>query len=109
MRDKSRCILDRVALMELLMYIHKGKNYATKIAIEKGVHPSPILKQLYELEKLGLVKSKREKLLNKVVFRLTPLGITTHLFHCRIEKEKRFYLRRIKEIYNEGVKDDGGF
>ena len=99
-RKKSRCVLDRVALMELLLRIHHGENYARKIALSIGKNDSsPIHKQLYVLEELGLVKTTKEKLLNKTIFHLTPLGITTVIFHCRIEKEKRLYLRRLKDSY----------
>ena len=112
-RGKIKCVLDSSAFRELLLRIHHGENYAHKIASSMGKkYSSPILFQLKKLEAMGLLKSKKEKLLNKTIFHPTPLGITTILFCGRIEKEKRMYLRRLKDLgfkQNEGVQHDGGF
>jgi len=98
-RGKLKCVLDSSALRELLLRVHHGENYAHKIALSMGKKgSSPILIQLKKLEDMGLLKSKKEKLLNKTVFHPTPLGSTTILFCGRIEKEKRMYLRRLKDL-----------
>ena len=98
-RYKLKCVLDSVALREILLRVHRGENYAHKIASSRGKrNSSPILVQLKKLEEMGLLKSKKEKFLNKTIFHPTPLGITTIIFCARIEKEKRMYLRRLKDL-----------
>ena len=58
---------------EVIFLIKHGINYATAIAKERKVESSPQLKCLRNMEKKGLLSSKKEKYLNKTIFR------------CRIE------------------------
>jgi len=98
MKTKTKCILDRIGLTELIIQIGKGNDYARKMATNLNLlDGGSVIKQLHQLEKEGFIKSKREKLLNKKVYRLTSLGRRTNLFALRIKKEKRMFINSLNE------------
>jgi hypothetical protein len=55
-------------LSEIILYVMSGKNYAQEIAKDNKELPSTIVRRLQKLEKYKLLKSEKEKLLNKTKY-----------------------------------------
>lgn len=55
-------------LTSILFSVLKGNDYAQKIAADLNKSPSTLVRQLQKLEKIGMINSKKEKLLNKTIY-----------------------------------------
>jgi len=116
-------LIENKELSECMIYVMFGKNYAQIISKESKVLPSTIVRRLQKLEKYRLLKSKKEKLLNRTRYEINwselsglfckfhPMGkgiskkITKELFQDErfIEIFKAFAIQDVLFIGNKKI------
>jgi len=103
-----REIIDNRILFEILSEVAVAgeEAYSAKIAERLGKEQSFIHRKLSELEKLGLVSSRKEKVLNKTIYEINYEGMN-RLFYQYLEKRlermiSKQILFREKNMFFEG-------